>query len=137
MAEQLGRTIVIKVGDNAASEAFNTLGGLRTKSMAVNNEQVDISNADSGQWRKLLAAAGIRSMSMTAGGVFDDGAAIDDLEQYAFDGSIQDFQITWPDGDQWDFKAQVASFTYAGEHNGEQTYDVSLESSEAVTITTG
>ncbi len=137
MAEQLGRTIVLKVGDNAASEAFNTLGGLRTKSVAINNEQVDISNADSGAWRKLLAGAGIRSVSISASGVFDDATAIDDMEGYALDGTIQDFQITWPDGDQWDFKAQVASFTYAGEHNGEQTYDVSLESSEAVTLTTG
>lgn len=137
MGEQLGRSIVLKVGDNAASEAFVTLAGLRTKSMAINNEQVDISNADSGQWRKLLASAGIRSMSFTAGGVFDDSASILDMEEYALDGTIQDFQIVWPNADQWDFKAQVASFTYAGEHNGEQTYDVSLESSESVTITSG
>ena len=135
MPEYQGRLLQLKIGDNAASEAFATLGGLQGKSLTINNEPVDVSNGTDGRWRKLLAQAGLTSVSINANGVFQDDAAVEDLLTYVLDGTIHDFQMVHPNGETWDFQAQVTSFEFSGDHNAAQQYTVSLENSGAVTIT--
>src|SRR5436305_1506346 len=52
-----------------------TLTGLRTKQIKINNDLVDVTNADSvNQWRELLAGVGLRSMEVTGSGVPQTGA---------------------------------------------------------------
>jgi TP901-1 family phage major tail protein len=63
-----GKDILIRPYINGAP---TTLTGLRTKSIKVNNELVDITNSDSpNRWRELLAGVGMRSMSISGQGVF-------------------------------------------------------------------
>jgi len=135
MPDYSGRSILIKVGDNASSETFTSVGGLRAKTFTFNNNTVDVSNATDGVWRKLLSAGGIRSMSVSGSGVFQNDTAVVDLEGYARDGTLQSMQLVMPNADQYAGEFQVTSFELSGEHDGEQTYSVSLESSGSITKT--
>ena len=128
MAAQKGREMLVKVSDGGSPDVFSTVGGIRTRSFAVNNEQVDITDSDNAPWRQLLGDAGLRSISVSGSGVFKDEAAINTVEELAFSGNNRDFQLVFGNSDYIQGSFQVAGFTYEGEHDGEQTYTLSLES---------
>ena len=75
MAAQKGSAMLMKAGNAGSPETFTTIGGLRSTSLTVNNESVDVTNKDSGGKRALLAAAGIQTISVSGSGVFTDAAS--------------------------------------------------------------
>ena len=74
MAAQKGSAMLMKVGNAGSPETFTTIAGLRSTSLTVNNESVDVTNKDSSNNRTLLAEAGVQSISVSGSGVFTDGA---------------------------------------------------------------
>ena len=71
MAAQRGGALLLKMN---VSGSMTTIGGLRSTSITINDEAVDISNKDSSS-RQLLPQGGILSMSVSASGVFTDTAS--------------------------------------------------------------
>ena len=63
MAAQKGSALLLKIGADAsaaaASDTYTTVGGLRSTSITLNQESVDITNKDSANARELLADAGV------------------------------------------------------------------------------
>ena len=131
MAAQLGKSLLLKIN---ISGTMTTLGGMRSTSMTLNDEMVDITNKDSGSQRFLLAAGGISSMSITASGVFTDSTAETTLRSKFATSTFESYNIIIPDLGTYASKFQITSLEYSGEYNGEATYSVSLESTEAVTF---
>ena len=120
-----------------------TIGGLRSTSMTINGEAVDIPTKDSNAFissgndkaRDLLQGGGVRSMSITASGVFTDSSTENILRGFAFDGAIQNYDLVFSDGSKISGAFLVTSYERAGEFNGEETYSVTLESSNTITYT--
>ena len=120
-----------------------TIGGLRSTSMTINGEAVDITSKDSNAFissgndkaRDLLQGGGVRSMSITASGVFTDSSTENILRGFAFDGAIQNYDLVFSDGSKISGAFLVTSYERAGEFNGEETYSVTLESSNTITYT--
>ena len=128
MSAQPGSDVLVKVYDGVS--AYNTIGGLRTKQLSINNQLVDITDGDStNKFRELLAEAGITSVTMTAAGVFKDSAAEEDVRGYAFAKTINNFQFIIPDFGTIQGGYLVSNITYAGEYDGEATYSMTFESS--------
>ena len=135
MAAEKGSGFLVKIGDGGAPESFTTIGGMRSTSLTVNSEPVDITNKQSGGWRELLAGAGVRRLSVAGTGVFTDSAAENDLQAKALAASLDNYEIVFDSGDKFAGSFQVATLDYSGEFNGERTYSLSLESSGPVTFT--
>lgn len=135
MAAEKGRSFVLKIGDGATAESFTTVGGMRSTDITINGEQVDITDKDSAGWRELLANAGVRSVSVAGSGVFKDTASEDTIRTASINQTIDNYEITFESGDKFEGAFQVASLQYTGEHNGARMYNVTLESSGAVTFT--
>jgi TP901-1 family phage major tail protein len=57
------------------------------------------------------------------------------MRQTFFDGAVKSYQIVIPDFGTVQGAFQIANLEFAGEHNGEVTYDVSLESAGELTFT--
>ena len=57
------------------------------------------------------------------------------MRQTFFDGSVKNYQIVIPAFGTVQGAFQITSLEFAGEHNGEVTYDLSLESAGALTFT--
>ena len=122
-----------------------TIGGLRSTSMTINGEAVDITTKDSNAFissgndkaRDLLQGGGVRSMSITASGVFTDSSTENLLRGFAFDGAIQNYDLVFSDGSKIAGAFLVTSYERAGEFNGEETYSLTLESSNTITFTAG
>jgi TP901-1 family phage major tail protein len=133
MAAQKGKDLLVKIFDGAV---FITVAGLRSRRIAFNAETVDITHAESaGRWRELLEGAGVKRASIGGRGLFKDDASDALMRQTFFDGAVTNYQIMIPDFGTVAGPFQIVSLEFAGEHNGEVTYELSLESAGALTFT--
>ncbi|MGH7880798.1 MAG: phage major tail protein, TP901-1 family, partial [Candidatus Binataceae bacterium] len=99
-------------------------------------EIVDITNAESAnRWRELLDGAGVKRASVSGRGLFTDAATDASMRQTFFDGAVLNYQIVIPDFGTVQGPFQISNLEFAGEHNGEVTYDVAMESAGEVTFT--
>lgn len=128
MAVQAGKDLLVKV-DMSTDGTFETIAGLRATRISFNAEAVDVTALDSqGGWRELLAGAGVRSAAISGSGVFRDEATDERARQLLFDGLTPNFQVIIPDFGTVEGPFQVTSLEYAGQLNGEATYELSLAS---------
>lgn len=135
MAETKGRDFLLKIGDGATTELFNTVGGFRSNGLTINNETVDTTTKSSAPWRKLVNA-GIRSMSVSGAGIFNDGTYEEDLRALADSGELNNFQLfDVTTGDYYEGAFQVTSYERTSEYNGVVNFSVSLESSGTIAFT--
>ncbi len=88
-----------------------------------------------GGWRELLSGAGVRSANVSGSGVFRDESTDERARQLFFDGITPDFQVVVPDFGIIEGPFQLTALEYAGTHNGEATYELSLASAGALTFT--
>ena len=140
MAAGKGSSFLLK--DNSTGTPA-TIGGLRSTSMTINGEAVDITSKDSNAFissgydkaRDLLQGGGVRSMTISATRVFTDSSTENILRGFAFDGAIQNYDLVFSDGSKISGAFLITSYERAGEFNGEETYSVTLESSNTITYT--
>jgi TP901-1 family phage major tail protein len=133
MTAQKGKDLLVKIASGAG---YTTVAGLRTRRLAFNTETVDITHAESAnRWRELLDGAGVKRASVSGRGLFKDASSDALMRQAFFDGSIVSHQIIIPDFGTVQGPFQITSLEIAGEHNGEVTYEMSLESAGELTFT--
>lgn len=132
MVAESGRGFLVKIGDGGNPENFTTVAGMRSTSLTLNSASVDITNKDSQGWRELLSGAGVRRMAVSGSGVFTDSAAESSLRAMALAGEIANYELVFENGDRFFGAFQVTTLDYSGDHNGERTYTLALESSGPV-----
>jgi TP901-1 family phage major tail protein len=132
MPAQTGRSFLLKIGTGTAA---TTVAGLRSSGFSVNGETVDVTTKDSpNNLRELLGSAGVASLSLTGAGVLQGGTQTQYFFNQVKDRTIGTYTTVFDDGDTIVSGFQVESFEATGEHNGEQTYSVSLQSSGTFSI---
>lgn len=135
MAVQSGKDLLIKL-DLIGDGQFVTIAGLRATRISFNAETVDVTSLESqGGWRELLAGAGVRSASISGSGVFRDANTDERARQIFFDGLIPNFQVIIPNFGIIEGPFQIAAIEYAGSHNGEATYEMTMASAGVLTFT--
>ncbi len=135
MAVQNGKDLLLKL-DLTGVGQFETVAGLRATRISFNAETVDVTSLESaGGWRELLAGAGVKSASISGSGVFRDANTDERARQIFFDGEMPNWQVIIPDFGVVEGRFQITSIEYAGSHNGEATYELSLASAGALTFT--
>ena len=132
MSAEKGSAFLLKVGDGGAPPAFATVAGMRTTQLSVNGEAVNVTSKDSGGWRELLSGAGVRSVSVSGSGIFTGSAAEVRIRANALAGLIDDYELSFESGEKLRGRFLIARLDYAGDHGGERTYALNLESSGAV-----
>ncbi|KAA0699972.1 phage major tail protein, TP901-1 family [Neorhizobium sp. P12A] len=132
MAAQKGKDLLLKIYNGSG---YETVAGLRTKKLSFNAETVDITDAESaGRWRELLDGAGVQRASLSGSGLFKDQASDELIRNAFFNGSILSWQIVIPDFGAVSGPFQATALEYSGEHNGEVTFDIALESAGVITF---
>lgn len=134
MAVQNGKDLLIKVDMDGAGD-FVTLAGLRASRISFNAQTVDVTSIESvGGWRELLVGGGVKSASISGSGVFRDADTDERARQLFFDGGTPVFQVIVPDFGVIEGVFQITSIEYAGQYEGEATYELSLASAGALTF---
>jgi len=135
MTAQKGRDLLLKIDANGAG-SFQTVAGLRSHTLTFNAETVDASSQESaGQWRELLAGAGLKSAAIRGSGIFKDAASDATIRGYFFDGTIRDWQVVVPSFGIIQGPFQIASLETGGRHDGEVTFELSLASAGLLAFT--
>ena len=134
MSAQKGKDLLLKIDDGTGN--FITIAGLRTHRLALNADPVDVTHMESaGRWRELLEGAGVKRASVAGAGVFKDAASDALTRQTFFDGAIRAWQVIVPSFGVIAGLFQLSSLDYRGEHAGEVTFELALESAGALTFT--
>lgn len=130
-----GASVLLKKGTALAG---TTIAGMRTTSWSINGETVDVTSADNAnRWRELLPEAGIKSMSISMSGVLDTVATHQALVTDMIAQTVDAYGLIVADFGYFDGSFQIASIEGDGEHNGEVSYSITLESGGDVTFATG
>lgn len=139
MAKQKGRLLLIKIGDGEASETFSSLCGLTSKTLTINNTEVDVTTADctapgGALWTEVQS--GTKRVSVTGNGLFLDATSEARMNTVVMDDDpIANFQIVVPDFGTFAGAFFASSVDYGGEQEGGVTYSLSLASTGPVTFT--
>ncbi|MEM7505519.1 MAG: phage major tail protein, TP901-1 family [Pseudomonadota bacterium] len=132
MTAQKGKDLLLKL-DEGGGGTFETIAGLRATRLSFNADTVDVTTAESpGQWRELLAGAGLRSASISGSGIFKDEDSDASLRRIFFDSVIPTFEIVIPDFGTVSGPFQLTSLEYAGNHDGEASFELSMVSAGAL-----
>ncbi len=135
MAVQSGKDLLLKIDLTGAGQ-FETVAGLRATRISFNAESVDVTSLESaGGWRELLGGAGVKSAAISGSGVFRDAATDARARQIFFDGEVPAFQVVIPSFGVVEGPFLITSIEYAGSHNGEATYEMSLASAGQLLFT--
>ena len=134
MAAQRGKDILLKI--EGAPGVFSTVAGLRARTISLNAKSVDATDADSaGRWRELLGGAGVKSAAVSGQGIFRDAASDALIREAFFDQELRTWRLVVPDFGTLEGPFLVSALEYAGDHEGEATFAISLASAGAVGFT--
>lgn len=139
MAKQKGRLLLINIGDGAGSEVFDVLCGLRSKTLTINNSEIDVTTADcdtpgGALWTEVLS--GTKRLSFSGNGYFKDEATELRANTVAMSAEpIANLQIVVPSFGTFAGAFFLSSMEYGGEQEDGVTYSLSGSSSGAVTFT--
>ena len=134
MAAQKGRNVLIKY--NSTGSTYVAIGGAREITLTITNEPVDITNSDDAGIRKLLEGAGVNSIGIKLQGVYVEDAAATAIRIDAATNAHRNYQFIMPGTVPKTYQGSfmTASWEEAGSYNGAATYNLTLESAGAVTI---
>lgn len=134
MAVQLptrGRLVQVKRGTSPGT----LIPGVRTKSMSINGEPIDITNDDDGGWRKLLDQPGEVSVEISVSGIIKNELLLQ--ESVSTTDRVDYTRFEWPgatagrmDGDFY-----LSSFSITGEYQGSATFEATFLSTGTITFT--
>src|SRR3954453_6058447 len=132
MAAQKGKDLLLKIYDGSS---YTTVAGLRANRLSFNAESVDAAHAESaGRWRERLDGAGIKRAAVSGRGLFKDAASDALMRTAFFAGAVKNFQGVIPDFGSVQGAFQITSLEFAGEHDGEVTTEMALESAGELTF---
>jgi TP901-1 family phage major tail protein len=128
MAAQSGKDMLLKL-DQTGSGSFQTVAGLRSRSLAFNAAAIDVTDAESaGRWRELLSGGGIKRAAVAGSGIFKDQSSDATIRSLFFAGTIRNWQLILPDFGTVQGPFQIVALEFAADHAGEVTFELALES---------
>lgn len=131
-----GRDFLIQL-ETAIPGTYATIGGLRSNSFSVNNEQIDITDKDGSGWKQLLEGGGVQAVSLKGSGVSKNSTTLAAIREASFDNTHVSLKLVSALGFSFTGMFAVTSFEGAGEYNKEETFSVSLDSAGDVTYSAG
>jgi len=127
MAASSGRELLIKKGSSV-------IAGVRTKTVTINGEAIDVTTDDDSGYRTLLGDPATRMIDLSVEGITKD----DTLRAIVAGGGSQmltDITIEYPDGAVIAGDFYLVSVEEAGEYQDAVTFSASLQSSGEYTYT--
>lgn len=127
MAASAGRELLIKKG-------VSVIAGVRTKTVTINGEPIDITSDDDSGFRTMLATAGLRSIDLSVEGVTKD-SSLRAIVAGVSSQLLTDISIEYPNGDTIDGDFYLVNIEESGEYQDALTFSASLQSSGPFTYT--
>ena len=137
MPAQRGRLLILKVETEENSGTYILIGGQRDTDFDMDNDAVDVSNKDTGAWRKLGADIGLRKSQVTMSGISQDDDALEIVEVASTDGLILNYQLSFDNGDTRTGPYLCTKFNRSGKYNGAEEFKATFESADEIVRVAG
>lgn len=132
-----GALVLIKIGNGEDPEVFTTIGGMRTSELSIDNQLLDASHIEGGNWRILQNESGIQSVSISGSGIFVDSTEEENVRISAFANTIKNYRFIFANADSIQGPFRILSYQRKGDHNNPEAYNLTLESAGPITFTAG
>lgn len=133
MSAQRGSDMLLKIKNQTGN--FVTVAGLRTKTLRLKAQPVDVTDTGSDGWKELLPGAGTRVAEVSGTGVFRDAESDGLIREAFFAQSAQSCRFIIPEFGLIEGAFLITGLNYAGTYNGEAQFEISLASAGAAEFT--
>lgn len=131
MSATAGKDLLLESDDGAGT--FTVMGGLRSSSISLNGEAIDVTDQSSNQWTTLLDGAGIKKASISGSGIFNNSANEQLAITRMLGGTIANYKLVDGTGKAFLGAWKITKLERKGGYKDAQEWSMTLESSGAVT----
>lgn len=138
LGEQLGRLLLIKLGDGADPETFNNLCGLKDRSFDLSANSVDTTKpscTNPGGPVQKTGRPGIVSRTFQGSGTFVSSAAMKSFMVHVVDATVFNAQVIVPGLGTFEGSFFVTSFQASGDMENDLQFSATFEAAAALTFT--
>lgn len=128
MAAAIGRKLIVK-------RDGQVIAGLRSRTMTLNGEPVDVTTDDNDGAQTLLPEAGQVSFNISFSGVMKDDTLLEAHQAMGAAAVFEDLEIEFPSGATLTGSFFFSSLTVTGEYNDAITIEGEFQSSGLTTFT--
>ena len=138
MAQQTGRTLLIKKGDGASPEVFTTVCGFLARSFTINNNLVDVSVPDCITPDNPVVQTmvyGVQALGFNGTGLFDNDAVGKAVANAARSQTTSNYQIIVPGWGTFQGAFIVETFNFSGDRDGNMEFEATFRANGTITFT--
>jgi predicted secreted protein len=135
MAKQKGRDMLLKI--DTGGGVFVTIGGMRARSMKINNAEVDLTTSDS-VFSSILRHEGdysVQALEIAGSGLWNDDAAANAVYNATIGQTKPTFQVIVPGLATFQFVALFTGLDLSGSHTDPLAFSATIKSTGDITIT--
>jgi len=107
---------------------FTLLAALRSTTMTLNNEAIDVTDKDGSLWKTLLQGAGVESISIKASGICNNSASFAFIRSSVITGTFINARIESNLNKVYEGAFKITSMESSGEYNKEEIFSLTLDS---------
>ena len=107
---------------------FTLIAALRSTTMSLNNEQIDVTDKDGTLWKTLLENAGVQSISIKASGMCNNSASFLFIRSSVITGTFINARIESNLNEVYEGAFKITSMESSGEYNKEEIFSLTLDS---------
>ena len=138
MAQQIGRELLIKGGDGAASEQFTTICGFLARAFSINNNLVDTTVPDCALPGGIVREAttyGVQAVAFNGSGFFDSDAAGVAVANAALNQTTRNYEVIVPGWGTFKGSFKIENFQLSGDKEGSMEFEATFRLSGTATFT--
>jgi TP901-1 family phage major tail protein len=114
---------------------YRNLGGLRSKEFSFSSEAVDVTNADSNEWKSTLDNAGVRSASVSGSGVWTNEVVFQEFfTDFIANSNTCILLLDAKSKRLYEGCFKISELSVSGDYDAEGQYSMSAESSGPVVV---
>ena len=108
---------------------FTLLAALRSTTMTLNNEAIDVTDKDGSLWKTLLEGAGVESISIKASGICNNSASFAFIRASVITGAFINARLESNSNEVYQGLFKISSLESSGDYNKEEIFSLTLDSS--------
>lgn len=129
-----GSECLLRIADQEADPSFILVEGVRLSGWKVSQEAVDVTDGGDEGWRRLLPAAGLRSLELVLNGLYLGSVGEHLLRDKAFRGEAFECALTLDQGKAVRGRFIVVNLSFESVVNEEATYAATLRSAGSIVV---
>lgn len=136
--QQLGRLLLIKIGDGADPEVFSNLCGLKTRSFNMSATEIDTtipSCTNPGGPVQKTSRPGISNRTFTGSGAFVAGTAMDTFMGHVRAAEAFNAQVVVPGDGTYEGSWMVTDFSFSGDVEPNMEFSATFVAADVLTFT--